>query len=111
VHVAIESFAAEADVTLLQVPFKDAGTAFTAVANNDVDFTAISWNSVAGLLKAGKLRPLAVAAQTRSSEAPEVPTLAQAGAPSVEMRPWAALIDADRVRFAALVRSGRVTRN
>jgi tripartite-type tricarboxylate transporter receptor subunit TctC len=160
VHVAIESLAAEANVTLLQVPFKDAGTAFTAVANNDVDFTAFSWNSVAGLLKAGKLRPLAVAAQTRSSEAPEVPTLAQAGAPSVEMRPWAALvapaqtpaaareridhdvhvaladenvrkriegagfavtpstareltalIDADRIRYAALVRSGRVTRN
>jgi tripartite-type tricarboxylate transporter receptor subunit TctC len=148
VHVAIESLAAEANVMLQQVPF------------NDVDFTAFSWNSVAGLLKAGKLRPLAVAAHTRSSEAPEVPTLAQAGAPSVEMRPWAALvapaqtpvaareridrdvhvaladenvrkriegagfavtpstareltalIDADRVRYAALVRSGRVTRN
>jgi tripartite-type tricarboxylate transporter receptor subunit TctC len=160
VHVAIESFAAEANVTLLQVPFKDAGTAFTAVVNNDVDFTAFSWNSVAGLIKAGKLRPLAVAAQTRSSEAPDVPTLAETGAPSVEMRPWAALvapvqtpvaareridhdvhvalsdenvrkriegvgfavtpstarelaalIDSDRVRYAALVRSGRVTRN
>jgi hypothetical protein len=49
------------------------------------------------------------------------------GAPSVEMRRWAALIapvqtpvaareltaliDADRVRYAALVRSGRATRN
>ncbi len=91
-QVAIESFAAEARVTLLHVPFKDAGAAFTAVANNDVDFMAFSWNSVAGLLKAGKLRPLAVAAHARSREAPEVPTLAEAGAPAVEMRPWAALV-------------------
>ena len=56
-QVAIESFAAEARLTLLHVPFKDAGTAFTAVANNDVDFMAFSWNSVAGLLRSGKLRP------------------------------------------------------
>jgi tripartite-type tricarboxylate transporter receptor subunit TctC len=160
VHVAIESLAAEAGVTLLQVPFKDAGAAFTAVANNDVDFTAFSWNSVAGLLKGGKLRALAVAAQTRLNEMPEVPTLAETGAPKAEMRPWAALvapaqtpapareridhdvhaalvdkdvrqriegagfavtpstareltalIDADRIRYSALVRSGRVTRN
>jgi len=160
VHVAIESFAAEANVTLLQVPFKDAGAAFSAVANNDVDFTAFSWNSVSGLIHAGKLRPLAVATHARSSEAPGIPTLAEAGAPPVDMRPWAALvapaqtpsaareridhdvhaaladegvrqriegagfavtpstareltalIDADRVRYGALVRAGRVTRN
>ena len=117
-HVAIESLAAESDVTLLQVPFKDAGAAFTAVVNNDVDFMAFSWNSVSGLIKAGKLRPLAVAVNARSSEAPQVPTLAEAGAPPVEMRPWAALvapaqtpIDADRIRYGALVRSGRVSRN
>jgi len=29
------------------------------------NFTAFSWNSVVGLLKAGKLCPLAVAANTR----------------------------------------------
>jgi len=159
-QVAIESLAAEAGVTLLHVPFKDAGAAFTAVANNDVDFMTFSWNSVAGLLKSGKLRPLAVAAHARSREAPEVPTLAETGAPAVEMRPWAALvapaqtpaaareridrdahaalmdenvrqhieaagfavtpssaaeltalIDADRARYAALVRSGRVQQN
>ncbi len=158
-QVAIESLAAEAGVELMHVPFKDAGAAFTAVANNDVDFTTFSWNSAAGLLKAGKLRPLAVASHARSREAPDVPTLAEAGAPPVEMRPWAALvapaqtplaarqliehdvhaalasaevrqriegagfavtpstsreltalIDADRSRYSALVRSGRIAR-
>jgi tripartite-type tricarboxylate transporter receptor subunit TctC len=101
VHVAIESLALAAGVSLLHVPFKDAGAAFAAVANNDVDVTAFSWNSVAGLVGSGKLRALAVAARDRVPEAPAVPTLAEAGGPAVEMRPWAALVVPARTPAAA----------
>ena len=91
-QVAIESLARAAGVHLLHVPFKDVGALFTAVASGDVDFTAFSMNTAAGLLQRGKLRPLAVAARTRLAEHPAVPTLAEAGAPNVEMRPWAGIV-------------------
>jgi len=81
-----------ADVRLLHVPFTDAGALFTAVASGDVDFTAFSVNSVAGLMTAGRLRPLAVAAAQRLRELPQLPTLVEAGGPAVEMHPWAALV-------------------
>ena len=92
VHVAIETLAQAAGVRMLQVPFKDASALFTAVAAGDVDFTAFSVNTVAGLLQQKRLRALAVASKTRIKELPGLPTLAEAGAPDVEMRPWAGLV-------------------
>ena len=91
-QVAVETLARAASVRLLHVPFKDAGALFGAVSSGQVDFTAFSLNTVAGLVARGRLRPLAVAARSRLREAPELPTLAEAGAPDVEMRPWAGLV-------------------
>ncbi|HSB26180.1 MAG TPA: tripartite tricarboxylate transporter substrate binding protein [Burkholderiaceae bacterium] len=91
-QVAIETLAHAAGVRLLHVPFKDAGALFAAVASGEVDLTAFSVNSVAGLAASGRLRPLAVAARSRLVSHPQLPTLAEAGAPAVEMHPWAALV-------------------
>jgi tripartite-type tricarboxylate transporter receptor subunit TctC len=90
-HVAIESLARAAGVQLLHVPFKDVGSLFTAVAAGEVDFTAFGLATAGGLIQRGKLRPLAVAARVRLASHPQLPTLAEAGAPDVEMRPWAGL--------------------
>ncbi len=91
-HVLVETFARAAGVEMLPVPFKDGGAQVSAVANGDVDFTTLGMNTVLGVVKAGKLRPLAVAAKQRLHDWPAIPTLAEAGAPMVEMRPWAALV-------------------
>jgi tripartite-type tricarboxylate transporter receptor subunit TctC len=91
-HVAVESLLRAAGVQMLHVPFKDIGALFTAVASGEVDFTAFSYNTISGLVQRGKLRPLAVAARTRIKDSPGLPTLAEAGAPDVEMRPWAGLV-------------------
>ncbi len=91
-HVAVETFARAAGLRMLHVPFKDAGAMLTAVAAGDVDFTAIGMNTVAGLMAKGHMRPLAVAARTRLASHPDIPTLAEAGGPAVEMHPWAALV-------------------
>ncbi len=91
-QVAVETLARAASVRMLHVPFKDIGALFTAVASGEVDFTAFSYNTVAGLVQRGKLRPLAVAAHHRIKDLPALPTLAEAGAPDVPMHPWAGLV-------------------
>jgi tripartite-type tricarboxylate transporter receptor subunit TctC len=91
-QVAVETLAHAAGVRFLHVPFKDAGALFTAVAAGEVHFTAFGMNTVAGLVQRGKLKPLAVAARQRLAEHPEIPTLAEVGAPMVEMHPWAGLV-------------------
>ncbi len=91
-HVAMETFARAAGVQMLHVPFKDAGAMFTAVASGDVDLTPVGFNSAAGLVAAGRLRPLAVAARQRLASQPDIPTITEAGGPPVEMHPWAGLV-------------------
>lgn len=91
-HVAMETFARAAGVQMLHVPFKDAGAMMVAVASGDVDVTPIGMNSVAGLMASGRVRPLAVAARQRLASHPDIPTLAEAGGPPVEMHPWAGLV-------------------
>jgi tripartite-type tricarboxylate transporter receptor subunit TctC len=91
-HVAIETFARAAGVQMLHVPFKETGALLAAVAAAEVDFTAIGMTTVAGLMAGGRLRPLAVAAKRRLAGHPDIPTLAEAGGPPVEMHPWAALV-------------------
>jgi tripartite-type tricarboxylate transporter receptor subunit TctC len=91
-HVALESFARAAGVKMLHIPYKDAGAMLSGVASCEVDFTAVGMNTVAGLVAGGKLRPLAVAARQRLPSYPQIPTLAEAGGPPVDMHPWAALV-------------------
>jgi hypothetical protein len=96
-HVAIESFTRAAGVHCLHVPFKDVGSLMTAVAAGDVDFTAFSMNTFAGLYARGKLRPLAVAARQR------LPPHCQA--PSHKARPHRRLLP--QRRAALLERAAR----
>lgn len=91
-QVAVELLAHAAGVQLLPVHFRDAGALLAAVVSGDVDFTAFSVNTVAGLLAAGRLRGLAVGAAQRLESLPALPTLAEAGAPAVPMHPWAGLV-------------------
>ena len=91
-QVAIESYAHAAGLQLLHVPFKDGGALMAAVASGEVDFTAFSINTMAGLMTSGRLRPLAVAARERLAGYPAIPTLLEAGGPPVQMHPWAALM-------------------
>jgi tripartite-type tricarboxylate transporter receptor subunit TctC len=91
-HVAVETFARAAGVQMLHIPFKDAGTLLSGVASGEVNFTTIGMNTVAGLVASGRLRPLAVAARHRLAGHPDIPTLAEAGGPPIEMHPWAALV-------------------
>jgi tripartite-type tricarboxylate transporter receptor subunit TctC len=91
-HVAIESYARAAGIRMLHVPFKDAGSLMAAVASAQVDLTAFSMNSMAGLMATGKLRPLAVAAAQRLPGHPDIPTLVEAGGPPLSLHPWAAVV-------------------
>jgi tripartite-type tricarboxylate transporter receptor subunit TctC len=91
-HMAVEGFARAAGVTMLHVPFKDAGAMLAAVASSEVDFTTVSVNTAAGLMVSGRLRPLAVAARMRLRDHPTIPTVTEAGGPPVHMHPWAGLV-------------------
>jgi tripartite-type tricarboxylate transporter receptor subunit TctC len=78
-HVALVMFALEAGIKVLHVPFKGAGPAVAALLGGETDLLFANTGVFLGSIKAGKLRPLAVAAMTRLPLFPDVPTLNESG--------------------------------
>ena len=77
---------AKADITF--VPFNGNGPSINALLGGHVDSTFNSYSSVSSQLKAGTLRPLAVAHRTRIEPLPQVPTVAESGFQDYEVTPW-----------------------
>jgi tripartite-type tricarboxylate transporter receptor subunit TctC len=78
-HLATELFKLSLHLDFVTVPFGGGGPMVQSVVagHTPVAFAALS--SVAGQIKAGMLRPLAVTSAKRVSLLPDVPTMAEAG--------------------------------
>ena len=88
-HLVMEMLKASAGIDLLHVPFKGGGPATVALLGGEVS-AMFGGNSVAGHIKSGKLRALAVAGKQRSAAHPELPRLADFY-PDIEVTPWLGL--------------------
>lgn len=89
-HIVTELFARQTGTTLLHVPYKGGSQVTAGVAGGEVAFMFDSLPSPLGLIRAGRLRALAVTSPTRAPAAPDVPTLREAGVP-VEAVLWIGL--------------------
>jgi tripartite-type tricarboxylate transporter receptor subunit TctC len=84
-QVAAELLKAKTGLNTVYVPFKVTGDAFTNLLAGQIDFMSVdsTWAK-----SQSKVRILAVTAAKRSSTMPEIPTLAEAGVPGVDVAPW-----------------------
>jgi len=78
-HVAMEIFAAAADIKLWHIPYQGAGPAVTALLGGQVDALASGPSAVISHMKAGKLRALASWGDKRLASLPDVPTFKELG--------------------------------
>jgi tripartite-type tricarboxylate transporter receptor subunit TctC len=90
-HLAGELFALKSDVSLTHVPYQGAGPMLTGLITGQVDMAFDGLGSSASHIRAGTIRPLAVAAAQRSPTLPDVPTVAEAGIPDYEVSTWYAM--------------------
>jgi tripartite-type tricarboxylate transporter receptor subunit TctC len=77
-----------AGVTLTHVPYKGAAPATVDLVAGRIDLAFLNAPSVLSYIEAKNLRALAVANATRAERLAEVPTMAEAGYPGVEMSTW-----------------------
>lgn len=83
-HLGGELFKIKAgNLSALHVPYKGNSPALQAALSGEVDFLLDTFGTSFGHYKAGKLRYLAICAEHRSSQAPEMPTTAECGLPEV----------------------------
>ena len=73
---------------IVGVPYKGGGPAAQALAANEVQVTRFGVGNFMGLIEAGKVKALAVAAEKRSPLLPNVPTLKEAGLGAYPGQGW-----------------------
>jgi len=87
IHMAGALFNIVAGTRIVHVPFKGAGPASTALIAGQVNMMFNALPGAMGHIKAGRLRPLAMATAKRSSLLPDLPTIIESGLP-VEATGW-----------------------
>ena len=87
-HVSAEYFKMLTGTDLLHIPYKGSAPAVTDLIGGQVNVLFDNVPNVIQHVKAGKLKPLAVTGTKRSSQAPEVPTMQEAGVPEYEVNVW-----------------------
>jgi len=91
-HLAGELFKTMAGINMVHVPYKGGGPASIAILNGEVDAIFAVYQNIAPMVKAGKLRVLAVAVADRWPTLPDVPTVAEMGAPGFQVINWYGMV-------------------
>jgi tripartite-type tricarboxylate transporter receptor subunit TctC len=87
-HLAGEAFKLATGTIATHVPYKGSSQALADLVGGQIQLNFDTTSSAMSFIKSGKVKVLAVMTPKRSSELPDVPTLAEAGYPGVEMSTW-----------------------
>lgn len=92
-HFDMEVLARRMGVDMVHIPNKTgAAGMINDLVVGDAQVAVLNAASSAAMIKAGKLRPIAVIAEQRLKEYPDVPTLAEAGYPNVGTLHWQGML-------------------
>jgi len=84
----LEALKYSAKVEFLTVPYKGAPSIVADLVNGTVQVTTLPLTVALAHVQSGRLRAVAIAAESRSPLLPEVPTFAEAGYPEGTVVPW-----------------------
>ena len=87
-HFGAVLFSQVAGIRMEHVPFKGGAPAVVSVVSGDVQVTFATPPSVLPMVKAGRLRALAVTQRERSALMPDIPGMAEVGFPEYELAFW-----------------------
>ena len=91
-HLVGEQFRLSLGLDLVHVPFNSAGLAVGAAVAGHTPICFASPSPAAQQVIDGRLRGLAVTSKSRSQALPDVPTMAEAGYPSIAGDNWQAVV-------------------
>jgi tripartite-type tricarboxylate transporter receptor subunit TctC len=91
-HLTMELLKTEARVFIVHIPYRGFPPAVTDLLGASVDAMFATIPAVLPQVRAGKLRGLAVTSLKRSDAAPEVPSVGEAGYPSLHSLAWIGLL-------------------
>jgi tripartite-type tricarboxylate transporter receptor subunit TctC len=91
-HLAGELLNVEAGIKAVHVPYKGMAPAVSDLVGGQVQMMFAGISTALPHIRAGKLVPLAIASPQRSSQLPEVPTVAESGFPGFDVTSWYGIV-------------------
>jgi tripartite-type tricarboxylate transporter receptor subunit TctC len=91
-HLSGALFEHAAGIDMIHAPYKSGSAGATDLMGGQVQLMFEQMYSAMPSIQGGKLRALAITSKTRSPLAPEIPTMAEAGFPAVEVLNWQGLV-------------------
>ena len=88
IHMAAELLVTLSGTRMLHVPYKGVADAYPAVVSGDVNWIIGAPVSALPLVRAGRLKAIAVTSGTRSKLLPDLPTVAEGGVAGYDVRGW-----------------------
>ena len=91
-HLSAALFEHEAHIELIHVPYKSGSAGATDLMGGQVQMMFEQMYSALPSIKSGKMRAIAITSKQRSKLISDVPTMAEAGYPAVEVMNWQGLV-------------------
>lgn len=90
-HLIGELFKADNKLNMVHISYKGAGPPITDLLGKQIQAVFLTLSSAGAHIKAGKLRGLAVTAEKRLDDYPDIPTFAESGYPKLTAMSWFSL--------------------
>lgn len=103
-HVALELFKQRTQTDILHVAYKGSAPAIQDLMAGQVNAMFVDLPPSLSMIKAGKVRVLAVATPQRLAILPDVPTMAEAGVPGFEAYAWQGFVGPAKLSPAVIER-------
>jgi tripartite-type tricarboxylate transporter receptor subunit TctC len=91
-HLAGELLKLTAGIDIVHVPYRGAAPAVNDLLGQQVQMTFLDLPILLPQIKAGALRPIAIGSPERAPTAPDVPTTAEAGFPTLRIENWYGMV-------------------
>ncbi|UPY37144.1 tripartite tricarboxylate transporter substrate-binding protein [Sediminicoccus sp. KRV36] len=110
-HLGLELFrrVSGAGGNITHVPYRGGAPGVTDLVAGNLDFMVSNLPECLAQIQGGRLRGLAVTGAARHRLLPDTPTVAEAGAPELEMTNWTAMLTNTAVPRAAFAEIARAT--
>ena len=107
-HIAAELLKLRTGINLVHVPYKGGGPAVADTVAGQIPFLFLTAPAALSIVRAGKLRALAVTTRKRTPTAPEIPTVAEElNLPDYEVDSWVAIFAPAKTPAAIVARMQR----
>jgi tripartite-type tricarboxylate transporter receptor subunit TctC len=104
-HLAAELFKSQTQTQMVHVPYRGAAPALSGLIAGDVQVMFMTPPSSLPYVEAGKIRAIGYTGSSRFSRLPDVPTLAEAGVPGMEvLASWTGMFAPAKTSAAILAR-------